>query len=242
MLPDPLFEPGDEETLEAGESEGEEGEERDGREDSSQEARQLVKTAMKEAERGTNSDEEDPMEFEEGGASEKVGGASKENTKYRGGEGINSLFNLGAGVLRHGPVDLTPGFSVGKLLEPVTESEVETNARDLLKTHLAATAQQSDSDSKLSFLSTESVGKCLSLDGYLVLVKMELGFSDCDIEYAKVLYSIVSSAGKSGIARKMLKTRPSLSGLKHHMSLDEHTQTLINFEMVRLLLSLPHKI
>lgn len=211
---------------------------------------------MKEAEleRETNSDdEEDPtMEFGDGGALEELGraGASSQVAmgttalKYRGGSGINSLFNLGAGVLRHGPIKLTPGLSVAKLLDPVTDSEKmaeelkgTTSVQSSLESHpvhvtCSSTAEQTDS--KHSSMLTESGGKPLSLEGYLVSVGKELGFSDSDVEFAVVVHNVVSSSGKFGITKESLKTHSSLSGLEHQLSVDEHIQNLINIEMVRL--------
>ena len=218
--------------------EGEEGDGRE-REDSSQAARQLVKTAMKEAERGTHSDEEDAMEFAggEGGSEDGRTTSSSQavvGTAGKCGSGINSLFNLGAGVLRYGPIDLTPGFSVGRLLDPVEELEAMTSEKSSLESHpvLTSSSTAEQSNSQLS-TETESTGKALSLEGYLVLVGKALGFSDSDVEFAIMLYNVISSTGTFGITRESLTTHTSLSGLAHQQSIDEHIQTLINFEMVR---------
>ena len=195
---------------------------------------------MKEAERGTHSDEEDAMEFgglmegtlEDGtvtSSSQALVGAAK----YKGG--INSLFNLGAGVLRYESVDLTPGFSIGKLLNPIETSEETTSVKSRLEDHpllgCALTTRQTDSQQSSTL--TESGGKSLSLEGYLVSVRNELGFIDSDVEFARTLYNVISSTGNFGIARQSLKTHPSLSGLVHQLSVNDHIQTLSNFEMVR---------
>lgn len=214
---------------------------------------------MKEAEleRGTNSDDEDDvtMEFGEGGASEDLGGAGASShvaigtstLKYRGGSGITSLFNLGAGVLRNGPVKLTPGLSVAKLLDPVTAgsektTEVtkgKTSAQSLFENQPApacsSTAEQSESNYSSGSASTltESGGEALSLESYLASVGKELGFSESDIEFAVVLHNVVSSSGKFGITKESLRAHSSLLGLEHQLSISEHIQNLINLEMVR---------
>ena len=219
-------------------------------EDSSQAARQLVKTAMKEAEleRGTDSDDdEDPtMEFGEGGALEELGGAGASSQvamgttalRYRGGSGINSLFNLGAGVLRHGPIKLTPGLSVAKLSDPIT-SDSEKMTKELKGTTsvdpvLTCSSTAEQTDSKHSSTLTEDDGKRSSLEGYLVSVGKQLGFCDSDVEFAVALHNVVSSSGKFGITKESLRTHSSLSGLEHQLSINEHIQNLLNFEMVRL--------
>ena len=81
---------------------------------------------------------------------------------------------------------------------------------------------------------TESGGEPSSLEGYLVSVGKELGLSDSDVEFAVVLHSMVSSSGKFGVIKESLKIHRSLSGLEHQLSIDEHIQNLINFEIVRL--------
>ena len=100
-----------------------------------------------------------------------------------------------------------------------------------------STAEQSDS--KQSSTLTESSGKSLSHEEYLVSVGKELGFSNSDIKFAVALYNTVSS-GKFGITRESLRTHTSLSGLEHQLSFDEHIQTLVNFELVRLKISCIH--
>ena len=209
---------------------------------------------MKEAEleRGENSDDddddEDPtMDFGEGGgASEelgRVGGASSavgtSALKYRGGLGITSLFNLGAGVLRHGAIDLTPGLSVAKLLDPLTvDSKGEISVQSSLENHpvlgLTCSSTAEESDSRPPSALTENGGKPSSLEAYLVLIGRELGFSDSDVQFAVVLHNVVSSSGKFGITKDSLGTHGSLSGLEHQLSIDQHIQTLINLEMVSL--------
>ena len=213
---------------------------------------------MKEAEleRGTNSDKEEDatMEFGEDGALEEMGGASSQATvgttalKYRGGSGINSLFDLGAGILRHGPIKLTPGLSVAKQLDPVTELEetmneskemtsVQSSLESCSVLTFGSTAEQSDS--KQSSTLTESSGKSLSHEEYLVSIGKELGFSDSDVKFAVALYNTVSSSGQFGITRESLRTH-TLLGLEHQLSFDEHIQTLVNFELVRLKISYIH--
>jgi hypothetical protein len=215
---------------------------------------------MKEAEleRGTNSDDDDDnstMEFGEGGASEELSGAGGGSSqvavgtsalKCRGGLGITSLFNLGAGVLRHGAIELTPGLSVAKLLDPLTvESETRTedskgtiSVQSSLENHpvpmCSSTAEQSDSIP--SSVLTESGGRPLSLETYLVSVGKELGFSDSDVQFAVVLHDVVSASGKFGITKDSLETHSSLSGLEHQLSINQHNviQHLINLEMVKL--------
>ena len=216
---------------------------------------------MKEAEleRGTNSDDDedddDPtMDFGEGGgASEELGGVGGASSavetsglKYRGGLGITSLFNLGAGVLRHGAIDLTPGLSVAKLLDPLTidsesmteDSKEEISVQSSLENHpilgLTCTSTAEGSDSRPPSALTENGGKPSSLEAYLVSVGRELGFSDSDVHFAVVLHDVVSSSGKFGITKDSLRTHGSLSGLEHQLSIDQHIQTLINLEMVSL--------
>ena len=95
----------------------------------------------------------------------------------------------------------------------------------------ACSSTSEQTDSKHSSTSTE---KPSSLQGYLVSVGKELGFSDSDVEFAVALHNVVSSSGKLGITKKSLKTHSSLSGLEHQLSVDERIQNLLNFEMVRL--------
>ena len=214
---------------------------------------------MKEAEleRGANSDDEDEdptMDFGEGGgASEELGGVGGASSavgtsglKYRGGSGITSLFNLGAGVLRHGAIELTPGLSVAKLLDPLTvdsermieDSKGERSVQSSLENHpvlsLACSSTAEESDSRHPCTLIESGGNPSSLEAYLVSVGRELGFSDSDVQFAVVLHDVVSSSGKFGISKDSLKSHGSLSGLEHQLSIDQHIQTLINLEMVSL--------
>ena len=215
---------------------------------------------MKEAEleRGTNSDnddDEDPtMDFgERGGASEELGGVGGASSavgtgglKYRGGLGITSLFNLGAGVLRHGAIELTPGLSVAKLLDPLAvdsesmteDSKGEIGVQSALENHpvlsLICSSTAEESDSIHSSTPTENGGKPSSLEAYLISVGRELGFSNSDIQFAVVLHDVVSSSGKFGITKDSLRTHSSLLGLEHHLSINQHIQTLINLEMVSL--------
>ena len=218
---------------------------------------------MKEAEleRGTNSDNDEDdddgtMEFGEGRASEEVGGAGASSQvametsalRYRGGGfGITSLFNLGAGVLRHRPVTLTPGLSVAKLLDPLTTDSEERSimTEDLKETtsvqqssldnHPALTCSSAaeQTDSLRSSTSTENGGTPSSLEIYLVSVGKELGFSESDVRFTVALHNVVASSGKFGITKESLMTHPSLSGLQHQHSINEHIQNLINLEMVK---------
>ena len=214
---------------------------------------------MKEAEleRGANSDDEDEdptMDFGEGGGvSEELGGVGGASSavgtsglKYRGGSGITSLFNLGAGVLRHGAIELTPGLSVAKLLDPLTvdsermmeDSKGERSVQSSLENHpvlsLACSSTAEESDSRHPCTLIESGGNPSSLEAYLVSVGRELGFSDSDVQFAVVLHDVVSSSGKFGISKDSLKTHGSLSGLEHQFSIDQHIQTLNNLELVSL--------
>ena len=236
-FPEPLFEPGNEEALEAIEGEMMEGDEEG--EDNSQSARQLVKTALKEAERETNSDEEDVMELggSGGGGGSVDGGAAGGSQALTGAVkygGINSLFNFGAGVLRYGPIDVVPGFSIGKLLDPIPEPE--STIPSSLEHHLSARYMFDGDSHPSSPIATEGAeaSKALSLEAYLDLIKSKLGFSDCDVEFARRLLEVIAASGKFGIARDLLNQHSSLHGAAHQVNLEAHLQTLLNFEMVRL--------
>ena len=211
------------------------------REDHSQSARQLVKTALKEAERETNSDEEDMMELggrggggDGGSVDDGAAGGSQALTGAVKYGGINSLFNFGAGVLRYGPIDVVPGFSIGKLLDPIPEPE--STIPSSLEHHLSASYLFDGDSHPSSPIATEGVeaSKALSLEAYLDLIKSKLGFSDCDVEFARRLLEVIATSGKFGIARDLLSQHSSLHGAAHQVNLETHLQTLLNFEMVRL--------
>ena len=205
----------------------------DSREDSSQTARQLVKTAMKEAERGTHSDEEDTMEFAGGEAEKNSEEGLAGAVKYGG---ITTLFKFGAGMLRNGPVDLTPGFSVGKLLDPVPESEqtksVDSSVETSHVTQSDSHTTELQSDSRHPSLAADNGKQVLNLESYLKLIKEELRFSDSDVEFAKTLYNTVASSGVLGVARDSLGTHNSLCDMAHQRGIEDHVQTLLNFQMV----------
>ena len=245
-FPEPLFEPGNEDSLGAMNGEMSEGEEEEeggvSREDDSQSARQFIKTALKEAERGANSDEEDAMEFEEeeeGSHPTEEGAAASQSlsaaAKYRG---IGALFNFGAGVLRYSHVDLVPGFSIGKLLEPIPDPEranvIDSASQEgvLLSTDSSRTKQSSIEHSTVESSNGSDGGKMLTLEDYLVLVERELGFSSDDVEFARQLYNLIEAGERWGVERELLCTHTSLRSLAHQMSLEDHIQTLLNFEMV----------
>ena len=239
-FPHPLFEP----HREGGEMlDGEEEEEEEGalREGSGQTARQLVKTAMEEAERGTNSDEEeeeDAMELgaEEGGASMAASKPAKETVKFKGpGVGYSSLFSFERGALKYKPIDLTPGFSIGKLLDPIPEPEWAIDGASTSDgRNISADPSTSEQDAP-SLQTAEGVGgrKVLKLESFLLLVEKELGFSSSDVVFSRTLYDVISSGGERGVARETLKSHESLSGLRHQLDFDFHVQTLLNFDLVQ---------
>lgn len=245
-FPHPLFEShreqgGDGEMLDGEEEEEEEGALREG---SGQTARQLVKTAMEEAERGTNSDEEeedDTMELgdEEGGASQAGAAASKpakETVKFKGpGVGYSSLFNFERGALKYKPIDLTPGFSIGKLLDPIPEPEWAIDGTSTSDGRNILADPSTREEDTPSLQTAEGVGgkKVLKLESFLLLVKKELGFSSSDVVFSRTLYDVISSGGERGVARETLKAHESLSGLPHQLDFDLHVQTLLNFDLVQ---------
>ena len=152
------------------------------------------------------------------------------------GKGFNALFNFGAGVLRYCPVDLTPGFSVGKLLDPIPESEQVTNVdsadSSFKSRHVEADPFTVEQDH--SSVRTDCAGKALSLQEYLTLIRTDLGFSESDVQFSRTLHDVISSGGKFGATRESLRTHTSLCGLEHQLNVNEHIQTLLNFKMVRL--------
>ena len=134
------------------------------------------------------------------------------------GTGLSTLLQMDdAAILRHGCVDIELGLNCAKLLDPLPEEELQvTEARRY--------RFKNDSD---------IVGDPLSLDAYLSTCETHLGFSEADVEFARMLYEVVDGGGERGVPMARLQSSLILSSYGHHVfGLEDHIQSLLNFQMV----------
>ena len=74
----------------------------------------------------------------------------------------------------------------------------------------------------------------LSLTEYLQLCKRHLHMSEADQQYSGAVYGVIETQGDGGITKGELREHETLSPIptNNHLTLDDHIQSLLNFEMV----------
>ena len=131
------------------------------------------------------------------------------------GTGLSALLQVNeTAVLRHGSVDIDIGLNWAKLLDPLPEEEL--------------------TERKHNFTSdiTDDVVDPLSLDEYLKICEAHLKFSESDLDFVRVLYEVVHASGGRGVPLVELQTSPILNSFDHVLSVPDHIQSLLNFQMV----------
>ena len=135
------------------------------------------------------------------------------------GTGLSTLLQVDeTAVLRHGSVVIELGLNCAKLLDPLPEEGTEA---------MKARWHRFKNDS-------DTVGEPLSLEAYLSICETHLRFSEADVEFARMLYEVVDGSGERGVPMAKLRSSLILSSYGHHMfGLEDHIQSLLNFQMVR---------
>ena len=74
--------------------------------------------------------------------------------------------------------------------------------------------------------------RSLSLADYLLICRQHLLMSECDLQFSRAVYEVVEQQGERGVRLGDLREDDTLRSLPHSLSLDDHIQCLLNFEMV----------
>jgi hypothetical protein len=56
--------------------------------------------------------------------------------------------------------------------------------------------------------------------------------SECDLQFSRAVYEVVEQQGERGVRLGDLREDDTLRSLPHSLSLDDHIQCLLNFEMI----------
>ena len=133
------------------------------------------------------------------------------------GTGLSALLQVNeSAVLRHGSVDIDIGLNWAKLLDPLPDENLKTR-------HFNSDVTVDD-----------DVVDPMSLDEYLKICETHLGYSEADLDFVKVLYEVVHAGGERGVPLVELQTSPILNSFDHVLSVQDHIQSLLNFQMVKL--------
>ena len=133
------------------------------------------------------------------------------------GTGLSALLQVNeSAVLRHGSVDIDIGLNWAKLLDPLPDENLKTR-------HFNSDVTVDD-----------DVVDPMSLDEYLKICETHLGYSEADLDFVKVLYEVVHAGGERGVPLVELQTSPILNSFDHVLSVQDHMQSLLNFQMVKL--------
>ena len=73
----------------------------------------------------------------------------------------------------------------------------------------------------------------LSLADYLHVCRLHLNMTEADVHYGRLVYGAIEERGERGVRKGELQEHEALSSsLPHTLSLSDHVQQLLNFEMV----------
>ena len=223
VLPSPLFEPGDSlMNLDTTRS-------LDDVDDENEDARQLLRSALEDVSKDYNSEEEEmdttasslrAGKDRETVKDEEASSCQGQSSAGKLGGGLRVLFQVGAGLMNYGYLEVEPSLNIGSLLE--TEEALS----------LTWSEKGSESRDEVALKTSASDG-ILSLQGFLNICKDHLNYSEADVHFSKKLYEVIHSHGDNGVPRSSVKSHPELCFLDHELSLEQHIQALLNMEMVR---------
>ena len=132
------------------------------------------------------------------------------------GTGLSALLQVNeTAVLRHGSVDIDIGLNWAKLLDPLPDENLKTR-------HFNSDVTVDD-----------DVVDPMSLEEYLKICETHLQFSESDLDFVRVLYELVHASGERGVPLVELQTSPILNSFDHVLSVPDHIQSLLNFQMVK---------
>ena len=182
---------------------------------------------------GDNSDGEDKEEVDGKRTSDSIFTTEEIRRKlHYGTGGVSTLFGIGAGGMRYGFVELDPALSRGKLLECVPHREDNTCGGHIeesctrYKSHLTDLSTNQTTSASSRF-------EQLSIDAYVTICKEQMKYADSDILFTRQLYQFINDSGSNGVQRSSLNGHMALCHVRCTLSLEEHIQFMLNFEMVR---------
>ena len=197
--------------------------------ETSKTADQLLKSALEEEGEGEGEEEEEEREEEgekengeDGGGGGEGGGGGVINSEKPAsrftGTGLNTLLRMDeTAVQNHGSLSLDLPLSSIGLIAPLAEEEPQPE----LKRWYSA-----DPDP------TPSIP--LSLDEYLGMCERHLQMGLADVRFARWLYEEIAGQGVRGATMETLRGQldPPGENFGPSWGLEEHVQSLLNFEMV----------
>jgi hypothetical protein len=240
ILPNPLFQQGQEFFPEEGEEEGEGGAARDTMELTTPLLSNILRETRREVEReGEGSGTDPPSQVT--------------------GTGLNVFVQShGTGMLNYGPIDLHPTLNIGRLLNPADSAgavSCDQSPRPVLEAGMQnfPTAVRSCDQSPHSLpeakagtrnspaavcdqsphpLPEAGMKDCLSLSSCLELCRNHLSFSESEAEHARDLYQRIEVAGEEGVEEVWLEASCHDSTQTSGRSHQEYIEAFVNFEMV----------
>jgi len=144
--------------------------------------------------------------------------------------GVSALFGIGQGPMVHGHVDLHPVINIGQLFEHAQSTQDGLPEQGIEK-------MDTDTSPKENFwqsISEPVVNTKSSFEQFLKIAEIHLKFDENDLHYVRELHRLIDEGGTAGVQRSSLVSNQLLSGLQSSLGLDDHLQTMLNFNTVMI--------
>ena len=181
-------------------------------------AQQLMEGAMREdgEEEREGEGEGESGGREEGEGEERPSSLVMKVSRYSG-TGLGSLLRLCENSIQnHGSVKLDLDIPWAALISPLPEEHPPPS--------LACWKIHPDGETANS--------PPLSITDYLSLCRQHLQMTEPDLQFSRAVYEVIEQCEERGVSVTGLRGHTALRALPHSLCLDDHLQSLLNFDMV----------